>query len=144
VIRGIDDFTGAIPQPMAGADQAMRGAGEALGADRLKDALGSQTRAVEHLSEAIEAAKGLMARKLGGMPGMFSGDPDEFGDEDGDIFGRSPGNGNRGFGVGQVEIPDRMELRRAQEILEELRRRAGERDRPPLELRYIDRLLDQF
>lgn len=75
---------------------------------------------------------------------MFSGDPDEFGDEDGDIFGRKPGDGTRGFGVGQVEIPDRMELRRAQEILEELRRRAGERDRPSRELQYIDRLLNQF
>ncbi len=144
LIEGIDSFTGAIPQPMTGADRAMRGAGDALGSDRLKDALGLQTRAVEHLNQAIEAAKGLMAQRLGGMPGMFSGDPDEFGDEDGDIFGRSPGSGTRGFGLGQVEIPDQMELRRAQEILQELRRRAGERDRPSDELRYIDRLLNQF
>ena len=144
VIKGIDSFAGAIPQPMAGADRAMRGAAEALGSERLHDALGLQTRAVERLNEAIEGAKSLMAQRLGGSPGMFSGDPDEFGEEDGDIFGRKPGDGSRGFGVGQVEIPDRMELRRAQEILRELRRRAGERGRPPLELRYIDRLLQQF
>jgi len=144
LIKGIDSFAGAIPKPMTGADRAMRGASKALGSDRLKNALGLQTRAVEHLNQAIEGAKSLMAKRLGGSPGMFSGDPDEFGDEDGDIFGRKPGDGSRGFGVGQVEIPDRMELRRAQEILQELRRRAGERERPPPELRYIDRLLQQF
>ncbi len=144
LIEGIDSFAGAIPEPMTGADRAMRGATDALGSDRLDDALGLQTRAVEHLNQAIEGAKSLMAKRLGGSPGMFSGDPDEDGDEDGDVFGRKPGDGSRGFGVGQVEIPDRMELRRAQEILQELRRRAGERDRPPRELQYIDRLLQQF
>lgn len=144
LIKGIDSFAGGIPKPMTGADRAMRGAGQALGSDRLQDALGLQTRAVEQLNQAIEGAKGLMAQRLGGSPGMFSGEPDEFGEEGGDLFGRSPGNGTRGFGVGHVEIPDRMELRRAQEILQELRRRAGDRDRPTQELRYIDRLLDQF
>ena len=43
-----------------------------------------------------------------------------------------------------VEIPDEMELRRAREILDELRRRRGQRSRPPLELDYIDRLLQRF
>jgi hypothetical protein len=35
-------------------------------------------------------------------------------------------------------------MRRAREILDELRRRAGERNRPQIELDYIDRLLDIF
>jgi Flp pilus assembly CpaE family ATPase len=43
-----------------------------------------------------------------------------------------------------VQIPDEMELRRTREIVDELRRRRGERERPPLELDYLDRLLDQF
>jgi hypothetical protein len=37
-----------------------------------------------------------------------------------------------------------MELRRAREILDELRRRAGERARPKIERNYIERLLRQF
>jgi hypothetical protein len=37
-----------------------------------------------------------------------------------------------------------MELRRSREILDELRRRSGDRQRPALELDYIDRLLHQF
>jgi len=61
----------------------------------------------------------------------------------GDIFGRSPG-GARGLGVGEVELPEQGELRRAGEILEELRRRAGERSRPEAELDYIERLLRRF
>src|SRR3546814_13788157 len=43
-----------------------------------------------------------------------------------------------------VHIPDEMGLRRTREIVDELRRRRGERERPPLELDYLDRLLDQF
>jgi len=45
---------------------------------------------------------------------------------------------------GTVKIPDQSDLARAREILEELRRRAGEAQRAPEELDYIDRLLKQF
>ena len=37
--------------------------------------------------------------------------------------------------------PEQSDLQRAREILDELRRRAGEFNRPQLELDYIDRLL---
>ena len=43
-----------------------------------------------------------------------------------------------------VEVPDRASLRKAGEILGELRRRAGQRTRPRPELDYIDRLLRRF
>jgi hypothetical protein len=85
-----------------------------------------------------------MARKLGGFAGMFAGDPDEDGGGGGDFFGRSPEGGYRGLGSDQVKIPDHDELHRAQEILRELRRRAGERYRAPMELDYIERLLRRF
>jgi Domain of unknown function (DUF4175) len=45
---------------------------------------------------------------------------------------------------GNVKIPDQSDLARAREILEELRRRAGEASRAPQELDYIERLLKQF
>ena len=41
-------------------------------------------------------------------------------------------------------LPDANDLARARDILQELRRRAGERGRPPQELDYIDRLLKEF
>jgi hypothetical protein len=45
---------------------------------------------------------------------------------------------------GGIKIPDQMESRRALDILHELRRRAGERNRPVPELDYIERLLKRF
>jgi hypothetical protein len=43
-----------------------------------------------------------------------------------------------------VKIPSEQELQRAREILNELRRRAGERERPEIEREYIERLLERF
>ena len=53
------------------------------------------------------------------------------------------GRGPTGPGSG-VKLPDANALARARDILQELRRRAGERGRPPQELDYIDRLLREF
>jgi hypothetical protein len=46
-------------------------------------------------------------------------------------------------GVG-VKVPDQIDIQRAREILEELRRRIGESTRPPVELEYLERLLKRF
>jgi len=76
-------------------------------------------------------------------------------------FGPQPGVGEERFGesrdplgrldpgmgmidTGDIAIPEEADLQRAREILDELRRRAGERARPQLELDYIDRLLRRF
>jgi len=41
-------------------------------------------------------------------------------------------------------VPDEIDVQRAREILEELRRRLSEPTRPQFELDYIDRLLKRF
>jgi hypothetical protein len=41
-------------------------------------------------------------------------------------------------------VPDEIDVQRAREIMEELRRRLGEQNRPTLELDYIERLLRRF
>ena len=80
-------------------------------------------------------------------PGRFLGQrpPLPMGGQPGrDPFGR-PSDGGTGFSANDnVNIPDAMELRRAHDIVRELRRRAGERARPQFERDYIDRLLRQF
>ena len=48
------------------------------------------------------------------------------------------------YDQGDVKIPDENILQKARQILDELRRRAGERSRPQIELDYIDRLLQRF
>jgi hypothetical protein len=60
-----------------------------------------------------------------------------------DPLGR-PMSNNGTFDQGDVKIPDQNTLQKAREILDELRRRAGERYRPEIELDYIERLLKRF
>ena len=60
-----------------------------------------------------------------------------------DPFGRTAAGRGAGTG-GTLRIPDASVLRRARDILNELRKRAGEQGRPKEELDYIDRLLKQF
>jgi hypothetical protein len=43
-----------------------------------------------------------------------------------------------------VKVPTKVDAQRAREILDELRRRAGEVSRPQMERDYLDRLLRRF
>lgn len=135
----LDEMLGSIPQPLGEADQAMKGAADTLARGQLGEAFANQTQAVDALERAMQSAGKALAQQLGN--GLAIGG--EGGAGSGDIFGRSAG-GRRGFATGDVEIPDSGSLQRAQEILDELRRRAAERSRPVPELDYIDRLLRRF
>jgi hypothetical protein len=138
----MEGFLGGIPTPLGEADQAMRGAVEALAQGLLGKAVTGQSAAADALTRAIDAAVQAIAERLGDMMGL-SGPEGANGGGSRDIFGRSP-DGQRGFGTGPLAIPDHSELQRAHEILDELRRRAAERFRPRPELDYIDRLLRRF
>ena len=77
-----------------------------------------------------------------GEPGQ-DGDPSQ--DVPRDPLGRPTKDGTSGRADGgDVHVPDQMEQARTREIQSELRRREGERTRPPSELDYIDRLLKAF
>ncbi|NJL08228.1 MAG: DUF4175 domain-containing protein, partial [Methylacidiphilales bacterium] len=53
--------------------------------------------------------------------------------------------GNRDLDTTSRErIPDAIDAQRARRVLEELRRRLGEAERPRLELDYLERLLRGF
>ena len=52
--------------------------------------------------------------------------------------------GEEGTDTRGVEIPGQSAVERAQEILQELRKRAGQNFRPQIELDYINRLLQRF
>ena len=139
-----DEILGGIPAPLGSAERAMKGAGDALGAGRPGDAVPQQTEAVRQLQQATEQAGQMLADQLGGTVGLFGGSAGQPTETGSDPFGRSGEIGERGFGIDAVEIPDRMKLRRVEEILQELRRRAGEYERPQGERDYIDRLLRRF
>ncbi len=119
----------------------MRGAAQSLSGDRLSEAVADQSRAADALSQALADAQEAVGRQMGEGFGQFGFGPGA--DGKGDPFGRPPG-GPYGLANGTVAIPERAEVERIQELLKELRRRAGERDRPSDELDYIKRLLRPF
>jgi uncharacterized protein (TIGR02302 family) len=139
----VQAFLGSVPAPLPEADQGMEGALDALTSGRLDDALQGQGDAADALQRAIGAMGQAMAQRLGaGMgAGMFGENPDE---GSGDPFGRPGADGIGGLGVDRFTLPDQADIKRADEILNELRRRANQRSRPVGELDYIERLLKQF
>ncbi len=43
-----------------------------------------------------------------------------------------------------VKVPDEIDIQRAREVLDELRRRLGEPQRPAVELDYLERLIRPY
>src|SRR5215216_4723237 len=89
-----------------------------------------------------------LQKRLGncwGEPGDEVGATDRAGRDrtERDPLGRPMSNSGT-YDQSDVKIPDENILQKSRQILDELRRRAGERFRPPIELDYIDRLLKRF
>jgi len=98
----------------------------------------NEQRALDQLRDsAQQLAKNMMAQN--GQQAGDGNDPKQ----QYDPLGR-PLDQQGSMAGGQVKIPDQSDLARAREILEELRRRAGEANRAQQELEYIERLLKQF
>ena len=147
MMRQLGDALGEIPRPLGRAEREMRDARDALGNQQPGQAVPSQTRSLDQLQQGMQSAMEQFMEQFG--PGEGNGD--QVGargrQNQRDPLGRESqegGDGQMGENLNGVEIPDQMELRRTREIVDELRRRRGERSRPPLELDYLDRLLDQF
>jgi len=64
-------------------------------------------------------------------------------DDRADPFDRPAGTYGAVDGSG-TDVPDREAMDRVRELMEELRRRAGQRSRPELELDYLERLIERF
>jgi hypothetical protein len=145
----LGDQGGEIPQSMGRADRAMRNAVEALQQGKPGAAVESQTEALDALQQAARSlaqnlANGFNPSVSGnpdGSPGLSGTQRDPFGRldaEDGDSGGGDGGALRMGKSANDYAIE------KAREILGELRRRAGERQRPEIERDYIDRLLKEF
>lgn len=133
-----------VPGELGEADQAMRGAIRALEQSRLGEGANRQGQAVDALSRAMPSLARALAQSLGGGSALVLGRGALPGSADGDAFGRRAAGGRRGAATDALPIPDASSLRRAQEILNELRRRAGQPERPVLERDYIERMLRPY
>jgi hypothetical protein len=101
-----------------------------------------ETQALQSLQQGEQSMMQSLAARFGRKPGDQGVPQDEYGQSK-DPLGRNlPGLGQ--IDTGDVKIPDKSDLQRAREILDELRRRAGDSQRPRIELDYLQRLLKRF
>lgn len=141
IMRRLGEIGGEIPRPLGRAERAMKDASEALRGGAPDQAVASQGEALEQLQQSMKSMQEQMARS---NPGQAGGQRTPSGRQQGrDPLGRPlPGSGT--LNGEEVKIPAEADMQRAREILEELRRRASEQNRPKAERDYIDRLLDRF
>jgi len=125
------------------AEGAMEGAEDALRENDLAGAIDNQSEAMEALREGMRNLGEAMAQQQQqgqGQQGMAEGaDPGQ----QRDPLGRSIGS-NGQIGSNENLLQGEDVYRRARELLDEIRRRSGEGERPEEELEYLERLLDRF
>jgi uncharacterized protein (TIGR02302 family) len=128
------------------ADSAMGDASGRLGEGNADGAVDSQGRALEALRKG--------AQNL--ADAMQQGDGDGQNDGPGNRPGRQQSGGNQNDPLGRplhqreygddysVKIPGEIDVQRVRRILEELRRRLADPQRPQIELDYLERLLKDY
>ena len=125
------------------AEEAMKQAERALEEGDLDGALGHQADAMEEMRDGMRAFGDALAEENREKDG--AGRTEQAGrlDPNGtDPLGRKDGDSAR-IGSDQNMVQNNPDLR-AQELLDEIRRRSGEAQRPTEELDYLKRLLDLF
>lgn len=137
------DGQGDVPQELERAERAMREAEEALRRGDMDGAVERQQDAIDQLREGTQSlAQDILNDRMRQF-GRNGENGEEGPSRDLDPLGRPTARSGPEFGD-SVDVPDKSELQRAREILDELRRRAGERDRPEPELDYLERLLPRY
>jgi uncharacterized protein (TIGR02302 family) len=135
IIEGLQQKGVQPPQGLGRAGEAMQESQRNLQGGQLGSAEQAEQNAIEQLRQGAQAlAKQMMPDGPGQGQAAAQGAVDP--------LGRQSGRGQN-FG-GSVRVPNQSDLQRAREILEELRRRAGDNARTREELDYIERLLKQF
>jgi len=130
--------SGQGSQQLGQAGESMGNAERSLGQGTPGDALDSQAQALERMRQGAQALQQQMADQMGPGQGRM-----QRGMANDDPLGRP--RRNDGFeSNSQVRVPDEPDIQRAREILEELRRRLSDPNRPRLELDYLERLIERF
>ncbi|PTM96557.1 TIGR02302 family protein [Mycoplana dimorpha] len=121
------------------AGREMKGASKALGEGEGEPAVGSQGRALEALRQGAQDMMNQMQAM--GQGGVGEGQP-QMGRDGRDPLGRERPTSAQGPDYdGRTRVPEQIDIQRAREILEEIRRRLGIGDPPVMERNYLERLL---
>jgi uncharacterized protein (TIGR02302 family) len=125
------------PQQFDGAGKSMGEAQDAIGHDDLGHATQAQNQALDSLRKGAQSlAEQMMENgdiQAGQGPGNNGRDP----------LGRPDRSNRPDLGL-SVKVPDEIDIQRAREVLDELRRRLGDPARPAFELDYLERLIKPF
>jgi len=126
------------------AGEAMNRAGEALRRDELAEAIDNQAQAMEALREGMRAlGEAMEQEQRAGQPGQGTAEGGDQRGEGRDPLGREQGgSGANSSDAPLAQGPD--DQGRARRLLDEIRRRSGEAERPEVERDYLNRLLDRF
>jgi len=143
MMRDMANQLGDIPENMGNAEQAMREATGELQEGDAEGAIGPQTEAIDQLQQGLQEMTQMLLDQFGPVPGLGQGRTGVRPGESRDPLGRRSGDGATDA-VDRIDIPEASDLNRSREILDELRRRLADPERPVLERDYIDRLLEQF
>ena len=136
--RQMQELGMKAPGQLGNAEESMDRAERALRDGNLGTGADQETRALEQLRQGAREMAQQMLRQMPSRFGLNSsqGELDPMGRPPQRTDGPDPGTG--------VRVPDEIDVQRARELLEELRRRLGETTRPPIELEYLERLLKRF
>lgn len=125
------------------AGRAMNDAEEALRNDNLADAIDNQSQAMEALREGMRALGDAMAQQeQNRQPGQGTAESDRRADNRDPLGREQGGNGANSTDAPLAQGPGGSE--RARRLLDEIRRRSGETERPEVERDYLNRLLERF
>ena len=139
------DQSGDDEDGLGAADDAMGDAGGKLGDGNADGAVDSQGKALDALRKGAQSLAEAMQRDGEGQ-----------GNSPGTRAGRQPGGNGQTDPLGRslhsrdasddlsVKIPGEIDVQRVRRILEELRRRLADPQRPQIELDYIERLLKDY
>ncbi|MBQ0818339.1 MAG: TIGR02302 family protein [Methyloceanibacter sp.] len=128
---------GDASKEFGGAEEAMEDAEEALADRDLESATQNQSLALDRMRKGSQAmAQEMMENgemQAGRGPGSNGRDP----------LGRPDRSNRPDLGLSS-QVPDKIDIQRAREVLDELRRRIGDPSRTTLELDYLERLIRSF
>lgn len=148
----LDDLRGNLPgsagdetrQALEDAERAMGDAVDSLENGDERQAVDDQVRAMDALREGRRSLGQDLADAQAQGQGEQAGREGRGGDaEREDPLGR-PTRNDGAMDGDSVRVPGAALGKRAKELQDEIRRRAGERQRPAEELEYLERLLDRF
>ena len=125
------------------AGRAMDNAEDALRNQDYAEAIDNQSQAMEALREGMRAlGEAMQQQAQNGEQGQGMSEADRRAEAQ-DPLGREPGS-NGSTGTEESLLQGEDVYRRARDLLDEIRRRADEGERPEEELSYLKRLLDRF